>query len=189
MAAAGGHDAQRPDTSPKPPHPFPNMTIYRLITWMNSGSHHKSEAEVSHLVKDVIQAEDFNPRDLDGFSLRKSLCALDDDNDGGMSTSTFPDDWLETDITLDIPTKSRDDPSKSFTIPGFHYRPLLAVIHFVFTDIQANAFHLFPFKLIWKDPLDDGHQRVFDELYTSDSWLQAQDDLQWQMREPGCTLE
>ncbi|KAG2060731.1 hypothetical protein BDR06DRAFT_1054389 [Suillus hirtellus] len=187
--ATDAHYAQRPDTSPKPPHPFPNMTTYRLMTWMNSGSHHKSEAEVSRLVKDVIQADDFNARDLDGFSVRKSLCALDHDNDGKKGTCTFPDDWLETDITLDIPTKSRDDPSKSFTVPGFHYRLLLGVIRSVFTDVQANAFHLLPFKRLWKDPLDDGHQRVFDELYTSDSWLQAQDDLQWQPREPNCTLE
>ncbi|KIK45159.1 hypothetical protein CY34DRAFT_32838, partial [Suillus luteus UH-Slu-Lm8-n1] len=61
----------------KPPFPFPNMTIYRLMRWMNSGSHQKSETEVMRLVKDVIHAEDFNPRDLDGFSVRKNLRALD----------------------------------------------------------------------------------------------------------------
>ncbi|KAG2737582.1 hypothetical protein P692DRAFT_201681626, partial [Suillus brevipes Sb2] len=30
---------------------------------------------------------------------------------------------------------------------------------------------------------------VFDELYTSDSWLEAQDDLQRRQKEPGCSLE
>jgi hypothetical protein len=157
------------------------------MMWMNSGSHHKSEAEVSRLVKDVIQAEDFNQRDLDGFSVRKSLRTLD--NSGGKGTVTFPDDWLETGITLDIPTKSKDEPSRSFNIPGFHYRPLLGVIRSAFADIQANAFHLMPFKRMWKDPLDGHQERVFDELYTSDSWLEAQDDLQRQPREPDCSLE
>jgi hypothetical protein len=154
---------------------------------MNSGSHQKSEAEVTRLVKDVIQAQDFNPRDLDGFSARKSLRALD--NDKGKDAITFPDDWLETDITLDIPTKSKDDPSTSFSVPGFHYRPLVGVIRSAFADIQAGAFHLLPFKRLWKDPLDDHQERVFDELYTSDSWLKAQDDLQRQPKEPGCSLE
>jgi hypothetical protein len=126
-------DAQGPEASPKPPHPFLNMTVYCLMMWMNSGSHHKSEAEVSHLVKDVIQAEDFNQRDLDGFSVRKSLCTLD--NSGGKGTVTFPYNWLETGITLDIPMKSKDEPSRSFNIPGFHYRPLLGVIHSAFADI------------------------------------------------------
>jgi hypothetical protein len=181
------HGTHRPDEPSEPPYPFPNMTIYRLMMWMNSGSHRKSEAEVSRLVKDVIQADDFNARDLDGFSVRRSLRALDDS--GGNETAAFPDDWLKTDVTLNIPTKSTDDPFKLFSITGFHYRPLVGVIRSAFTDIQANAFHLLPFKRLWKDPLDDHQERVFDELYTSDSWLQAQDDLQRQPREPSCSLE
>jgi hypothetical protein len=183
-------DTQGPDQLPvmaAPPYPFPNRTIYRLMTWMTSGSHQKSQAEVTRLVKDVIQAEDFNPKDLDGFSVRKCLRALD--NSPGKGTVTFPDDWVETDINIDIPTKLKDDPSETFTIPGFHYRPLVAVIRSAFADIQAHAFHLFPFKRVWKDPLDNHEERIFDELYTSDSWLQAQDDLQRQAKEPGCSLE
>ncbi|KAG1807649.1 uncharacterized protein BJ212DRAFT_1224868, partial [Suillus subaureus] len=186
LTIANVHDAQMPEQSPKPPYLFPNMTIYCLMTWMNSSSHQKSETEVACLVKDVIQAEDFNPSDLDGFSVKRSLHSLDG---RGKVTATFLDNWLETDIILDIPTKLKDDPSTSFSIPGFHYRPLIGVIHSVFTDIQASAFHLCPFKCLWKDPLDNHQEHVFDELYTSDSWLDAQDDLQRQPREPGCSLE
>ncbi|KAG2154316.1 uncharacterized protein EDB93DRAFT_1081635 [Suillus bovinus] len=187
---ANEHNTQELDPShgvSGPPYPFANMTIYRLIMWMNSGSHHKSEAEVSCLVKDVVQAEDFNPKDLDGFSVRRSLCALDDN--GGKGTITFPDDWRETDITIEIPVRSKEDSSRSFTIPGFHYRPLVAVIRSVFADIQASAYHQFPFQRVWKYPLDGHQECVFDELYTSDSWLDAQDDLHRQPREPGCSLD
>jgi hypothetical protein len=180
------HVTHMPDRPPEPPYPFSNMTIYRLMTWMNSGSLRKSEAEVSRLVKDVIQADDFNPRELERFSVRRSLRALD--SSGENATATFPDDWQETDITLDIPTKSTDEP-RTFNVRGFHYRPLVGVIRSAFADIQANAFHLLPFKRLWKDPLDDHQEQVFDELYTSDSWLKAQDDLQRQPKEPGCTLE
>ncbi|KAG2737784.1 hypothetical protein P692DRAFT_201693716, partial [Suillus brevipes Sb2] len=77
----------------------------------------------------------------------------------------------------------------SYSILGFHYRPLVAVIRSVFADVQAGAYHLFPFQRIWKDALDDHQERVFDELYSSDSWLQAQDNLHRQPREPGCSLE
>jgi hypothetical protein len=184
------HDTQRPDPPhgvSEPPYPFPNMSIYRLITWMNSGSHQKSEAEVTSLVKDVLQAEDFSLKDLNGFSVKRSLRALD--NVGSKATITFPDDWIEADVNLEIPTKSKDDQSRSFNVPGFHYRPLIAVIRSAFADIQVSAFHLIPFKRLWKDPLDNHQERVFDELYTSDSWIEAQDDLQSQSREPGCSLE
>jgi hypothetical protein len=146
------------------------------MMWMNSGSHQKLEAEVMHLVKDVIQVKDFNIEDLDGFSVRKSLCMLDNNNGKGMVR--FPDDWLETDMTLEIPTRLKEDSSTTFNIPGFHYHLLVAVIHSAFADVQASTYHLFPFWRIWKDPLDDHQEHVFDELYTSDSWLEAQDDLQ-----------
>ncbi|KAG2753045.1 hypothetical protein P692DRAFT_201706406 [Suillus brevipes Sb2] len=157
------------------------------MTWMNSGSHQKSEAEITRLVKDVMQARDFDPKELAGFSVKRSLRTLD--NDRGQGPVAFPDDWLEKDIALDIPSKSKGDEARSFRISGFYYRPLISVIRSAFADIQANAFHLFPFKRLWKDPLSGHQERVFDELYTSDSWLEAQEQLYRQPREPGCSLE
>ncbi|KAG2049202.1 hypothetical protein BDR06DRAFT_1012311 [Suillus hirtellus] len=170
-----------------PPFPFPNTTIYRLMSWMNSGSHQKLEPEVQHLVKDVLQATDFNIKHLEGFSVKRSLRELDKDE--GREKITFPDDWIETDVTIDIPMKSRDEGPKTYTIPGFHYRPLVEVICAAFADVQASAFHLFPFKRLWKDPLDDHEERIFDELYSSDAWLEAQDNLHKLPKEPNCSLE
>jgi hypothetical protein len=170
-----------------PPYPFSNMSVYRLLTWMNSGSHQKSEAEVQRLVKEVIQADDFDVNDLEGFSVRKSLRELDRAEGG--EKFAFPDDWIESDVTISIPTKSKEEGLKAFTIPGFHYRRLVEVIRAAFSDIQAGAFHLMPFKRLWKDPLDDRQERIYDELYTSDAWLEAQDNLQKLPKEPGCSLE
>jgi hypothetical protein len=49
------------------------MSIYQLVSWMNSGSYRKSDTEIQHLIKDVLQADDFDVKDLEGFSVRKSL--------------------------------------------------------------------------------------------------------------------
>jgi hypothetical protein len=165
--------------SEPPPYTFQNMTIYHLMMWMNSGSHQKLQMEVMHLVTDVIQAKDFNQKDLDEFSVRRCLHALDTHTTSKESV-VFPDDWVGTDVNIDIPTKSKDDQSQSFSILGFHYWPLIGVICSAFANIQANTFHLFPFKRLWKDPLNNQEQCVFDELYTSNSWLEAQDNLQRQ---------
>jgi hypothetical protein len=170
-----------------PPYPFSNMSIYRLISWMNSGSHKKSEAEIQRLVQDVLQADDFDIKDLEGFSVRSSLRELDQDKSG--ERITFSDDWVESDVTINIPTKSPEGGSVPYTIQGFHYRPLVEVIRAAFADIQACSFHLSPFKRLWKDPLDGHQERIFDELYTSDAWLGAQDDLQKLPKEPNCSLE
>ncbi|KIK32956.1 hypothetical protein CY34DRAFT_813946 [Suillus luteus UH-Slu-Lm8-n1] len=170
-----------------PPYPYPNHTIYRLMTWMNSGSLRKSETEVQRLVKEVLQAADFDVNHLEGFSVRKSLRELD--RDEGSEKIAFPDDWIETSVTIDIPTKSSEEGPTTYAIPGLHYRPLVEVIRAAFADIQAGAFHIMPFKRLWKDPLDDHEERIFDELYSSDAWLEAQDDLQRLPKEPNCSLE
>ncbi|KAG2046144.1 hypothetical protein BDR06DRAFT_1014963 [Suillus hirtellus] len=104
----------------------------------------------------------------------------------GPEKVNVPDDWIKTDISIDIPTKSKEEGPKSYTIPGFHYCPLVQVIRAAFADIQASTFHLLPFKWLWKDPLDNTQERLLDELYTSDAWLEAQEKLP---RVPGCSLE
>lgn len=183
-AAEGTHS---PPKVFAPPYPFRNMTVYRLMSWMNSGSSRVSETKVASLVKDVILAEDFNSKDLEGFSLRRSLRELDKDEGG--KRITFPDDWIETTVTINIPTKSKEDGPKPFSVPGFHFRPLVEVVRAAFADTQARAFHLMPFKRLWSDPLDGHQERIYDELYTSDAWLDAQDDLHKLPKEPGCSLE
>ncbi|KAG2338730.1 hypothetical protein BDR05DRAFT_977988 [Suillus weaverae] len=132
------------------PYPFPNMMIYRLMTWMNFGSNQKSETKVQCLVKDVLQADDFDTKHLEGFSVRKNLQELDR-NVGG-ENFTFPDDWIETSVNINIPMKLNSKESKSYTVPQFYYQPLV-------------------------------------ELYTSDAWLEAQDNIQKLPKEPGCSLE
>jgi hypothetical protein len=157
------------------------------MSWMNSGSNLVSKTKVSHLVKDIMLAQDFDPQHLENFSVKQSLQELDRDKNG--KKIIFPDDWIQTSIVIDIPTKSKEDGPQPYNVPGLYYHPLVKVIHTAFADIQAQAFHLLPFKWMWKDPLDSHEERIFDKLYTSDVWLEAQDNLHKLPREPGCSLE
>ncbi|KAG2068698.1 hypothetical protein BDR04DRAFT_1023759, partial [Suillus decipiens] len=168
------------------PYPFNNMSIYWLMSWMNSSGSLFSETKVLHLVKDVILAEDFNPKDLDNFSVRQNLQQLDRDASGKGITS---DDWIQTSITISIPSKSRQDGPQPYNVPGFHYCSLVNVIHATFSDAQGKVFHLLPFQWLWKDPLDGHQEQVYNELYTSNAWLEAQDNIQKLPKEPGCSLE
>lgn len=90
---ATSNNAQATDSPPKvyaPLYPFPNMSIYWLMSWMHSGGNLLSETKVSHLVKDVILADDFDCKDLENFSVRRNLRELDMDESG--KRITFPDD-------------------------------------------------------------------------------------------------
>jgi hypothetical protein len=141
-----------------PPYPLPNMMIYRLISWMNSGSNQKSETEVTRLVKEVILVDDFDIKHLEDFSVRKSLRELDNNPRG--RKIKFPDDWIQANVTIKIPMKSKEDDAIPFSVPGLHFRPLIKVIRSAFTDIQASAFHLSPFKHLWKNPLNNQQERI-----------------------------
>ena len=52
----------------KPPGLFSNMSIWRLMWWMNTGSQSKSEGEVNQLVNGVLNTPDFHAKDLYNFS-------------------------------------------------------------------------------------------------------------------------
>ena len=61
-------DRQKP-THPGPPWLYGNISVYRFMTWLNTGSKLKSKGEVQRLVDEVLQAEDFNPSDLHGLNV------------------------------------------------------------------------------------------------------------------------
>ena len=90
-----------------------------------------------------------------------------------------------------MPTREKKEEGNGriFTIDGFRYRPILDVVRAVFAEASLKNFHLTPFKKLWKSPLTGREQRVYDELYTSDTWNQAQDEIMKQRRDDGCKLE
>ncbi|KAG2147472.1 uncharacterized protein EDB93DRAFT_1085458, partial [Suillus bovinus] len=139
------------DSPPKifaPPYPFHNMTIYHLMSWMNSGNNLVSKTKISHLVKNVILVQDFDCQHLENFSVRQSLQKLN--RDKASKKIVVPNDWIQTSVTINIPTKSKEDGPQPYTVPGFYYCPLvnLKVICIAFTDVQARVFHFLAFKCL-----------------------------------------
>lgn len=184
-------DEPHPDPSPfAAPWPFKNMSIYLLMDWMTTGSSKKSIGEVDRLAKDVLCAKEFTLEDLHNFSAQRENKRLDD---SGLNPQKLPfagDNWLESNVAISIPTGLRDKDGRgaNFSVPGLHHRSLLAVMKAALADVTARRFHYSPFRRIWRSP-SGIEERVFDEAYTSDAWLDAHDTLQKQRNEPGCTLE
>ena len=188
------------DLSPPPPPPWPwkNMGIWRLMTWTMTRSRQKSEAEVTHLVHKVIQTKDFNHNDFIGFNAHTEMRHFDKSETAPGPDSMpvpiqVPDTWKKTGVSISVPTREQhtgpDGNGKTFFIPGFFHRSLTGVIHTAFTEKAAKWFHLSPFKCIWKSPISGQEQRVYDELYTLDTWIAAHDEMQKQRCDNGCKLE
>ncbi|KAF8150475.1 hypothetical protein K438DRAFT_1624174 [Mycena galopus ATCC 62051] len=182
---AAEHD--QPDSiPPPPPWPFTNMTIYNIMSWLNTGSNQKSEAEATRLVDEVINARDFSREDLRGFNAHRENLRFDKAASGDAPWTR--DGWKEVEVEIEIPSGVKDKPPLSFRVPGLHHRSIVEVIKTAFTDISSRNFHLAPFTKLYKSA-SDTITRIYDELYTSDAWIEAHNLLQKQQPEPGCKLE
>lgn len=180
-----------PSRSPIPPWPFHNMTQYLLMNWFHSGGNVKSGGEVNRLIKEVITTSDFRPTDLAGFTVHQGNKTLD----GAYSRNTThntpfsSDDWREVSVDIEIPVPLKNVAPKKFQVSGLHYRSITQVIKKTWESVSFSQFHLSPFKRIHVDPCTGKETRIYDEVYTSDAWIAAHDELQKRPNEPGCKLE
>lgn len=186
MAGPGSAPLPPTLTDHLPPWPFENMSKYLLMNWFHTGSAQKSEAEITRLAKEVLSNADFKPEDLIGFNAHRENKRLDDS--GKHELPFCDDDWKEVSVTIDVPVPKKDTPPRKFKVPGLHHRSIVQVIKATWGAITSKSFHLTPFKRIHVDPKGI-RTRIYDEVYTSEAFEVAHDQLQKKPSEAGCTLE
>jgi hypothetical protein len=159
---------------PAPPWPYENISVYRFMTWLNTGSKVKSEGEVQRLADEVFQAEDFKISDLRGLNVRRENRRLD------LSEKTLPllDGFKKASVTIEVPTGDKENPSTKFTVPGLRYRTLTSVIRNAFQHPLAHHYHFSPFKLFHNPPGSSESERIYSEVYNSDTFIKEHDHLQ-----------
>ena len=179
------------DVKRDPPWPFANMSVWRLMRWVNTGSSSKSEGEVDRLVNDVLNAPDFQAEDLQRFNTHRENCRLDTSN----KATPLEDDFQVTSITIKVPPGQPDGRSAPciFSVPGLHHRNLLNVIKAAFQDPLSRKFHLTPFSLMHRSQITNKEQRLYGELYNSDEFINEHKRVQNRLPpppdDPGCKLE
>jgi hypothetical protein len=173
------------------PWPFPNMSIWRLMKWMNTGSRSKSEGEVNRLVNEVLNAPDFCGEELRNFRVRRENGRLDTAN----RASPLDDGFQVASVTIEVPTgePGTTETSRPYSVSGLHYRKLLNVIKAAFKDPLSCYFHLTPFSLMHQSPVTGVEQRVYSELYHSDVFIEEHTRVQNRSPpppdDPECKLE
>lgn len=182
-----------PGPNERPPHyPFQNSTIAGLMRWMWTGSAMKSLGEMGKLI-DFLKSDSFCKDDLDGFDIRTETARLDDiiaaDGEG---SSIAKDGWVEQTVKIEVPDGKayplqQDIPT--FEVPGLHARRLTEVIKSAIHDSSADSFHYTPFKEFWQPSPESNPERIYDELYSSDAFIEQHNRIQEQPPEPGCELE
>jgi hypothetical protein len=85
------------------------------------------------------------------------------------------------------PSKDTPIPGAQVSIPGFWHRPICEVIREAFSqDPAARSFHYHPYKKTYHSPLDPSRpiERVYDEVFTSDAWIQEDAKIQMARIDP-----
>ena len=165
-----------PMPPPSPTLVHRNQSVEMVMNWKDSGAPTKSDAEVNRLVKDVLLDPEFKLEDLRGFSVARE----NQQSDAAEKKSPFFDSFQTADINIEVPSGVKGVPPGIFAVPGLLYRKLTAIIQAAFSSPLASHFHLSPFKLYHKSPSEPAgeEERVFSELYNSDTFIEEHDKVQ-----------
>jgi hypothetical protein len=105
-------------------HPFPNMSIFHLMTWFYDGSSTKSLLDLDNLVENVILAADFDKLDFLNFYALHEAQHLDKSQDL-MSCFSAEDGWNEIEVEISVPVQyvkhAFEDQAPKFKVPGLYY--------------------------------------------------------------------
>ena len=177
--------------------PFLNSTIFRLMTWFYKTSM-KTLTDLNDLVSNVLLSDDYDQEDLIGFSALQESHRLDgsipqQDTENTSRSSPLPVDssdlWHQDTVQLPLPlTRKRfDSESDAPTIKiNVHHRKLLEIVKSAAQASSAKFFHWKGFMQFWKPSETEQAERVHGEVYTSDAYLELEDDI---TVDPNCTLE
>jgi hypothetical protein len=174
---------------------FPNTSTLNFLQWFWNCGSLKSIGDRDRLVKEVFHSpEGFNVQDIQVGQLHKLDAQMSGQNRMHLSLSPDSDGWIERTVQVPIPDgiphpRGAED-APMLSVPHFYHRKLTKVIKKAFTAPTAKRFHFTPYKQFWKPPSDPNTlpQRVVDEMYTSDSFLAAHEEIQLLSPEPNCNL-
>jgi hypothetical protein len=163
--------------------PYPNASSAALGEWFWA-AHKKTLADLIRL-RDVLCSPDFSIDDIRGTKWAVVHDQLRSDGDGKFFNES--DAWRKVDLTIDVPIP-RAEP-QPFTVPGFHYRPLIPLLISVCKSDAAKTFQWTPFASIWQPKLGGPEFRLHDELMSSPAVLEEHERIQALPRDAGDTLE
>ncbi|KIJ59557.1 hypothetical protein HYDPIDRAFT_74436, partial [Hydnomerulius pinastri MD-312] len=172
-----------------PFHPYPNNTLLCLGDWYWNHGPQKSK-ENFKLLLDIISDLDFCPEEVQNMnwkSIDHELGSSHVDEEGGVGE----DGWRCSPVTISVPFHSRSGSPgiHDYTVPDFHHHDLVLIICEKLSDpTHHRIFHYDPYELHWRPPHRTCDIRVHRELYTTNTFIKAQQQLQDSSRELGCDL-
>jgi hypothetical protein len=202
------------ETNQKPDFwPYPNRSSFLLADWYWSNSIQKSKREFSKLIN-IIGDKDFLPSDI----CSTPWASIDKCLSGGPASHTsiqkkptcppsilpFPQfHWIQDDVKIQVPFHRNTQTSgkKDHLVGTFFHRSIVEALKEKVSGPDFKHFNLQPFQLRWRVPFtgvndtitsdntEAPSQRIYGEVYSSDSFLKAHREIQQAPSEPAdCKL-
>ena len=180
-------------------HPYPNKSSLLLGDWYWNQGAMKSRKGFRNLLK-IVGSSEFNSEDVRDTEWTKvdrelGILVAPDEN---MSMRGSSLEWLNNDagwkgasvtISVPFPRRSAHPGPSAYLVRNFYHRSLVAVIREKVSDSRNHhAFHYEPYALRWHPPHKTRKIGVHGELFTSESFVNAHNQLQKSPPEPGCEL-
>jgi len=161
--------------------PYPNPSIYHLMTWFYNASTSKSLSDLDKLVENVILAPNFKKENFVGFRTSKEAECLDKAS-SLQSRFSAEDGWTETSIEISLPAEGVEHTSEAgapkFQVPGLFYCQLLQVVRAALQETLMQHYHLFPYHKFWQPSPGSASEHIYLELYTCDAFLTEHNKIQ-----------
>ena len=196
---SGSVDHININSDANPFHPYPNKSSLLLGDWYWNQGAMKSKKGFRNLLK-IMGSSEFSSEDIRGTEWTKvdrelgNLVASDESTP--MPGSSL--EWLNNDagwkgasvmISIPFPRRSAHPSPAAYLVRNFYHRSLVAVIREKVCDPRSHhAFHYEPYALHWHPPHKTREIGVHGELFTSESFVNAHNQLQNSPPEPGCDL-
>lgn len=164
--------------------PFPNLSAFKLAHLAACMSRIKAS------IASTLQMFRLDPTIVDEDIADVNFDALKEQT----VNSCFPWEegkrgWRKSTLSINIPTGDKVDDVRdsqqtsedsTFEVDNFWYRPILPLLRTILTTSpDSQTFHYEPYRQWWSRPgSGDPPSRVFDEIYTSDTWLEEHEKVQ-----------
>jgi hypothetical protein len=172
--------------------PFPNKNSFLLGNWHWNGGLQKSLSEFKELI-DIIGDPSFNPDDVRDTKWSNIFAKL-----GDSATDDVDGEWLDVDagwkktkveITVPFHRRMKVPGTAKFVAAELYHRSLVDVIKERISDSHAAVrMHLEPYDLLWKRSDQHREVKMHGEMYTSEAFREAHNNLQNAPPEPNCDL-
>ena len=152
---------------------------------------------LNSMAKAMHDNPQFDLSDLAHFSADRENTLLDAFLRDGRAEHPFRknDGWHEASVKIRLPVRgvplASESEAPEIQVDGLYYRWLVDIITTVFQDEGSESFHFSPFQQYWipDDDVPEQYECLYSVMYTSDTTLDFQGEVEALPHEDGDNLE